>query len=180
MTRVGIINTFIDYHNTLGDNIPQSVYLLIALFTCVGLIFILLKKKNGWMLFAKMLLVEYVALLYCSTVIFRTYNPEQTHNFTPFWSYVEIYNGDYTVQLPEKVMNLVVFLPVGLLLGLGTRTIKWWQVLLAGCLISVSIETMQFFLKRGFAEFDDVFHNTIGCVVGYGVFRLFLKIFNLV
>ena len=39
--------------------------------------------------------------------------------------------------------------------------------------ISATIETLQFFLKRGFAEVDDVMHNMVGCVIGYGVYKLF-------
>ena len=26
--------------------------------------------------------------------------------------------------------------------------------------------------NKGFAEFDDVFHNTIGCMIGYGIYSL--------
>lgn len=26
---------------------------------------------------------------------------------------------------------------------------------------------MQYFLKRGLAEFDDVFHNALGCIAGW-------------
>ena len=37
---------------------------------------------------------------------------------------------------------------------------------------SVSIETMQFFLKRGFSEVDDVMHNKMGCLIGYGIYKL--------
>lgn len=33
--------------------------------------------------------------------------------------------------------------------------------------ISVSIEVIQLVTKRGFAETDDVMHNTVGCIVGY-------------
>ena len=38
--------------------------------------------------------------------------------------------------------------------------------LMVGMGISVSIEAMQFFFHRGFAETDDVMHNTVGCIVG--------------
>lgn len=30
------------------------------------------------------------------------------------------------------------------------------------------IETLQFVLKRGFTEVDDVWHNVVGCVIGWG------------
>lgn len=26
------------------------------------------------------------------------------------------------------------------------------------------------YIKKGLAEFDDVFHNTIGCLLGYGIY----------
>lgn len=58
-------------------------------------------------------------------------------------------------------------MPVGILLGLAFRSITWWKALLIGCGISVSIEALQYFFQRGFAETDDVMHNTLGCVLGY-------------
>ncbi len=38
--------------------------------------------------------------------------------------------------------------------------------------ISFCIETLQLLFKRGFAEFDDVFHNVLGCLLGYGIIVL--------
>ena len=38
-----------------------------------------------------------------------------------------------------------------------------------GFVFSSVIELSQLVLKRGLCEFDDVFHNTLGCVIGYGV-----------
>lgn len=32
------------------------------------------------------------------------------------------------------------------------------------------IEMLQFVFKKGYAEFDDVFHNALGCLIGYGVY----------
>ena len=68
-------------------------------------------------------------------------------------------------------MNVVAFIPIGLLLGISFPGMKWWSVLLTGGAFSLLIETLQFFLRRGFAEFDDVGHNVVGCMVGYGVYR---------
>ena len=61
-------------------------------------------------------------------------------------------------------------MPVGILLGAAFRSMTWWKVLLMGGGVSVLIETMQFFLKRGFSEVDDVMHNTVGCLFGYGIY----------
>jgi glycopeptide antibiotics resistance protein len=68
--------------------------------------------------------------------------------------------------IPETVMNVVVFMPIGVVLSCLSPRIKWWMVLLIGIGFSVLIEALQFFLKRGFAEFDDVFHNMLGCLLG--------------
>ena len=46
--------------------------------------------------------------------------------------------------------------------------VKWWKVALIGGGFSVMIETLQFVLKRGFTEVDDVWHNVVGCVIGWG------------
>ena len=71
-------------------------------------------------------------------------------------------------------MNVVVFVPVGILLGIVIQTIKWWQALLIGCGISICIEVLQFVTHRGFSEFDDVFHNSLGCLIGFWIYRLFV------
>ena len=69
-------------------------------------------------------------------------------------------------MLAENIMNVVVFIPVGLLLDIAFKQMTWWKVLLIGCGISVTIESHQFFFMKGFSEVDDVMHNTVGCVIG--------------
>jgi glycopeptide antibiotics resistance protein len=69
-------------------------------------------------------------------------------------------------------MNVVVFVPVGLLAALVIyNKLKLFKAGLFtvafGLFISASIEALQFFLERGFSELDDVFHNTIGCLIGF-------------
>ena len=41
--------------------------------------------------------------------------------------------------------------------------------------ISPTIEALQFFFMRGFSELDDVMHNTLGCLIGFG-FMIILRI----
>ena len=75
-------------------------------------------------------------------------------------------------------MNVIVFIPVGLLLGSllrvkgsstseATKSMTWLMVAIIGCGISVTIESLQFLFKRGFSELDDVMHNTLGCLIGW-------------
>lgn len=78
-------------------------------------------------------------------------------------------------------MNVIVFIPVGMILGSLLRVKgswskygswfkvngSWFVALMIGCGISVTIEVLQFCFMRGFSEVDDVMHNTLGCIVGY-------------
>ena len=159
---------FPSYLEGLIHGIPSLIYVGAAILLCIGLlIFIKWKGFRKGIRFASLLaLVEYVALIYCSTVLFRVTRGIHKYDFHPFWS-----NNDPTLFV-ENVMNVVVFVPVGLLMGIAFKDIRWWQVLLIGCGISVSIETLQFVFMKGFSELDDVMHNTLGCMIGYGVYAL--------
>jgi len=84
---------------------------------------------------------------------------------------VAIYNGKHEL-LPENMMNVLTFVPIGFLFGCVYRSIKWWIVLLVGISISFSIEILQYYFKNGFSEVDDVIHNTLGCMVGFGIYSL--------
>lgn len=168
---------FEDYALSLVHAIPYSIYEGIASIFCLGLVVFIAWKgfKTGLWYSAALLLIEYVFLVFCSTVIFRPTSETRQYDFHPFWSY------DRPELLVENIMNVVVFIPVGLLLGSAFKQMTWWKALLIGCSISVTIEALQFFLMRGFSEVDDVMHNTVGCIVGYILVkgsRLMVKGYN--
>ena len=72
----------------------------------------------------------------------------------------------------QIIMNVLAFVPIGASLAVALRKSVWWQVLLTGCLVSLCVELLQFYYKRGLCEIDDVIHNTTGCMIGYGVAKL--------
>ena len=171
----------------LYHDIPQEVYEGLLSIFCIGLVVFIVWKgfKTGLRYSATLLLIEYIFLLFCSTVIFRTTGATRQYDFHPFWSY------DRSDLLIENIMNVIVFIPVGMILGSllrvkgswakygswfkvngsstgeATKSMTWLIVLLIGCSISVTIEALQFCFMRGFSEVDDVMHNTVGCIVGY-------------
>ena len=151
----------------LINDVPPVVYIgLVAVF-CFGTVFLIVfkgrKNING---LCRLLLLEYIALIYCSTVIFRKVNDVRKYEYIPFWSY------DNMELLAENIMNIIVFIPLGFLFGIAVKKKKWWQVLLIGGCISSSIEFLQLLLKKGVSEFDDIMHNTLGCMIGYGIYAL--------
>lgn len=207
------------YIVSLYKDVPERVYEGLVSVFCLGAVLMLAccGFKKGLRYSSGLLFVEYVFLVFCSTVIFRTSYEGQGHNFHPFWSYVAIREGRENL-LPENIMNVVAFVPIGILLGfmvkgswsqngsqdsqtrksdqkssaglkvpgLTKRPFNLWSfarqesraksvwliVLMTGLMISVSIEAMQYFFHRGFAETDDVMHNTVGCAIGFGLYKL--------
>ncbi len=159
---------FRQYIINLYHDIPQEVYEGLLSIFCIGLVVFIAWKgsKTGFRYSTILLLVEYVFLLFCSTIIFRATGDTSKYDFHPFWSYKAIQEGRIEL-LPENIMNVVLFIPVGMLLGIAFKQATWWKALLIGCGISVTIESLQFFLMRGFSEVDDVMHNTLGCAIGF-------------
>ena len=78
----------------------------------------------------------------------------------PFWSY------SHPELRMEILLNYVLFVPLGLLLYLCFGEKFGLRVVLAGVLLSASIELIQLVFKIGVFEFDDMIGNTIGCLVG--------------
>lgn len=171
-----ILEDFIRYWHLLWRDVPHNVLESLVVVFCIGTVTLLALKglKSGWRYVSGLLLAEYVFLLYCSTVIFRSASSLREYDFIPFWSYRAYFSGEDRTLLAENIMNIAVFIPVGLLLGLTFRSMSWLHAILIGACLSVGIEVLQFAFVRGFAEFDDVMHNTLGCVMGYGLFRLLL------
>jgi len=156
------------YVISLYQDIPLEVYEGLLSVFCIGLVvFVAWKEfKTGLRYSVALLLIENTFLIFCSTVFFRTTSELRKYDFQPFWSYKAIQDGREDL-LAENIMNVVVFIPVGLLLGIAFKQMTWWKALLIGCSISVTIEALQFFLMRGFSELDDVMHNTLGCAIGF-------------
>ena len=192
------------YFINLYKGVPTDVYEGLLSIFCLGAIGLIafFGWKKGWKKVVGLLLAEYVFLIYCSTVIYRKVAEGVVgHNFSPFWSYEAIKNGREDL-IAENIMNVVVFVPVGILLGLISRirelenktpskgigkTKGLWRTQInrfalivgIGLIISGSIEALQYFLKRGFSEFDDVFHNTLGCLIGFMIVAIIQWIWSL-
>ena len=150
---------------------------LLSVF-CLGVVFFVAFKgiRTGFRWSSVLLLIEYIFLLFCSTVIFRPTGETRQYDFQPFWSYKAIQEGREDL-LAENIMNVIVFIPVGMILGSLLRVKGSWLVeLLIGCSISITIEALQFWFMKGFSEVDDVMHNTLGCIVGFMIVNGFRHI----
>lgn len=167
------------YWDSLTTDIPDYIFQMILSIFCVGTVVFVVWKgvRKGMLYSSRLLLVVYLTIVYCSTILFRNSNEAFRYDFHPFWSYSAISDGS-SILLAENIMNVIVFIPVGMLIGLGFSKWPCWKAIGLGCMFSISIEALQFAFKRGFCEVDDVIHNTIGCIIGYGIGKVIVFSFT--
>ena len=106
------------------------------------------------------------AILYY-TLFKREVGADHQINMMPFWSYFRWNKLDVRWQV---YMNIFLFIPFGFML----EYVSGWsfiKVLIIGLLLSAAIEAVQYVFCIGLCEFDDVFHNTLGTVIGYWYYR---------
>lgn len=176
---MGIDKAFNDYCYSLYCDIPLYIYGCLFVALILAIVFVVYRGWNKYKYeFWRVITIEYIIVIYCSTVFFRSVGNVRQFNFMPFWSYGAYFRGEDPKLLSENIMNVVVFIPAGLLLGAAIRGMSWVKAIIIGCVVSVGIEILQLVLKRGFCEFDDVIHNTLGCMIGYGIYRLIYMCVN--
>jgi len=153
----------------------SPVYYLVAL--TLGVIVAMIgnyRCKNKRKSVVMGLIIAYLTLVFSLTIIART---PTGHNYELmlFWSYIEIYKGN-TIFIYDNILNVLMLMPLGVLLSVGFDQITCKQAALSGFLVSLIIEVMQLLTRRGLFEFDDILHNTLGCLLGYAIYKLIKKI----
>ncbi|WP_099974546.1 VanZ family protein [Lactobacillus terrae] len=125
----------------------------------------------------------YILLLYFLTVFRDGYFPWQFHfewhrslsyiNTEPLIETFKLSHGISKVDFYYNLFgNILWFIPIGIFLPyLWSKNMKFYHIVIYGALISLSIETLQFFLATGVSDIDDVITNTIGAIVGYILYR---------
>lgn len=95
----------------------------------------------------------------------------------PFLAFWEAWNA-FTLQVwLNPLLNIAMFLPLGVLLPLSVKRFQQWYWMLAvGAGMSLVIEGLQHFLSRGQADVDDLICNTLGAMLGYCLVMLFLSL----
>ncbi|WP_245993158.1 VanZ family protein [Xylanimonas allomyrinae] len=108
----------------------------------------------------------YLALLVW-TVLWKldvpwTGTTQRTVKLVPF-----VASGGHGASQPfEVAMNLLLFVPAGLYLGLLAPAWRWWKVIGAVAGASLGLETAQFVLAVGSSDVTDVVANTAGGLAG--------------
>ena len=162
-----------------GD-VPEWMYVaLLGVFCATAILsFSMFGTKKGLRVLSLVVLAEIVVLILCATVILRETAENREYSLVPFWSYaMESQDLQYSMYV-ENLMNVLMFIPLGFTLGCAFKDMGWKRIIVVALCMSAGIEILQYVMKKGFAEVDDVMHNTVGCVIGYLLVKGFRIIAN--
>ncbi len=96
-------------------------------------------------------------------------------NLIPF---VNIFNYSSIRDIIRNVIgNVAMFIPSGIVLPIVYRKVNsFWKVVAAGAFLSLCIEILQLPFPSRTSDIDDLILNTLGVVVGYGIYSAFKRI----
>lgn len=116
---------------------------------------------------AWLLLVGFFAMLLYATLLRYSAGVAST-NFHLFRVWRDAWNACSLQNWLYALLNVAMFVPLGVLLPLlHPRMKKWYRTMAAGFLCSLAVELAQLLLRRGIWDVDDLFCNTLGCLLGW-------------
>lgn len=124
--------------------------------------------KSRRRVIAGILLVLYIGFIIYTTLLCREPGDYRQYNFQLFWSYQRFFDN-IEPQGRQILLNILFFVPFGVLVPFcvdGNWKRKLVIAIISACLLSGTVEFLQLLYKLGFAEFDDVFDNTMGAAIG--------------
>ena len=141
------------------ENISKSVpeWILVVLLLVLSITAIIIFSRKGVLRFQlrrllKVMFLEYLVLLFCSTVVFRDVAPPVGIKFMLFKDYF----NDEMRLLKDALLNIAIFIPIGFCTSVFLRYSKWLKTLLLSASLSCTIELSQFLLSKGCCDTNDV------------------------
>ena len=132
-------------------------------------------------------LVFYFLFILFFTVFRKSYWPWQIRfdfhrslkdiNWIPFVQTLKMTNGITKVALVYNFLgNILLFIPIGFLMC-SIRKTPHHKILtfFSGFFLSVSIEAAQFIFHSGQSDIDDIIFNTVGILLGLGIYHLLVE-----
>ncbi|MCD9197228.1 VanZ family protein [Aeromicrobium wangtongii] len=162
---------------TTTQEVPTLLVVVPVAAVTLGLMTWLLHRRAG--VTVPRLAVAVVAAVYVAGIVANTLLPFRlgatgpSPSWTVFLDLVPLAD----VEQGDVLQNVVVFLPLGWLLALVLGVDSAVRVVLGGLLLSLAMEAVQLgnaVTGHGghVADVDDLWANTVGGALGYGLFRL--------
>ena len=171
------MNDFLQYilylfHRGVRFAVPAVLLCVVGLAAAWGI-----ARKQGrsfpWKKAAALLLLIAWLGLTLFVTLFRGEPGYRQWNFHLFLAWKEAWNQFALRVWLNVLLNIALFVPLGILLPLLSRIFRrWYVMLLSGFGISLAIELGQLATGRGMFDVDDLFTNTLGAMVGWGLIML--------
>ncbi len=145
----------------------NNSYLVIAFSVLIVIISSLINRKYNILL-----MILYILAIIYITLLFRERKAMNIY-IEPFQSYKHLLTDSGARS--GVIRNIWLFIPLGAIL-FRIYPSKW--ILIITVLLSVSIESVQYFMKIGYCELDDVISNGLGGLIGYKSVQIILKMLN--
>jgi len=104
-----------------------------------------------------------------------SYMGNRSINLIPFSEFL-ILNGK--PDLGELIMNVVIFVPLGIYAGILFARWNFGKKVFLIFLISLMIEGLQFIFRVGAFDITDIITNALGGIIGLMIFNAIKKVFN--
>lgn len=125
------------------------------------------KKPYQSRIFGMLLSLE-MAFVFVMTLYGRTVETGRGVRLLPFASYIEAFQPENIELLLQVIMNILMFVPLGILLPINFKRFeKSKSVIWTALVISGVIESVQGVLQIGMFEVDDIFGNVFGAGIGF-------------
>lgn len=115
----------------------------------------------------------YSIFVYESTVLCRKIDVERPIMCTPFWSYHAVFFEKNYAVLWQNLFNSILLVPLLLLLSCYRGKYDLRLSLKICILFSSFIEISQLVFRKGSFELDDIFHNTLGAIIGALLYKIY-------
>lgn len=159
----------------------SAVIIGLAVFTAQSILERRTKRRRLLRFLSALACLFYLLALYEATIGGRIPYEGKHLQTTLFWSYREIWENGNRFLMRQNLENIFAFLPLGVFFeDFFGEKMRWYFVFAAGALLSASIELAQYLFKLGLFEFDDIFHNTLGAMIGYAIAKIIKNLVNLV
>jgi len=97
----------------------------------------------------------------------------RTLNLIPFY---DIFNGNYNRL--DIFGNIILFIPLGIYINMVGKNLKVSKNIYKIIIISLIFEVSQYIFGIGASDITDIITNTIGGVIGIGIYVAIKKIFK--
>ena len=159
---------------------PQDILLLFSVIFPFGLIAMGIRgmKHHGQRvnkLMVALLAIFVLAIGYVT--LFSRDGTSSTKILFGFYKIQHAFASGSVEPLGHVLLNIALFLPFGFCLAgcCHQKSDKLLYVLVAGIVFTTSIESIQYALRIGECDLEDLVANVLGALLGWGGYKLFVK-----